>query len=91
MFQPVFTKRFEKDIKLCQRRNCDMTLFKDVVKTLIEGNSLVEKHNDHKLSGKFVNHRECHIQPDWLLIYSYKPNQNQIIFERTGTHSDLYK
>jgi mRNA interferase YafQ len=90
MLQPIFTKHFEKDIELCKRRNYDMDAFKSIAILLLEEKPLPKKHRDHKLSGNFNKHRECHIKPDWLLIYYYNREHEQIIFERTGSHSDLF-
>lgn len=55
---------------------------------LVSGEALDKKHRDHELVGNYANRRECHIEPDWLLIY--KTDQPNIIFERTGTHADLF-
>jgi len=90
MLQPVYTNRFNKDIALCKRRNYDMELFKAVARLLIEEKPLPKKHKDHKLSGNFNKHRECHITPDWLLIYCYDKAHTKVIFEQTGSHSDLF-
>ena len=86
---PSYTNRFEKDIKLCRKRNKDLTKLKTVVSLLIDKTALPARNKDHKLSGSYVGRRECHIEPDWLLIY--KVRGNEIIFERTGTHSDLFE
>ena len=85
---PVYTKQFEKDLKRCQRRNKKMEKFKLVAETLIAGDELDSIHRDHKLIGNFVGRRECHLESDWLLIY--KLEEDRIIFERMGTHSDLF-
>ena len=90
MLQPVYTNHFKKDIALCKRRNYNIELFKNVARLLVEEKPLPEKFKDHKLSGNFTNHRECHISPDWLLIYCYNKRHTQVIFERTGSHSDLF-
>jgi mRNA interferase YafQ len=91
MLYPVYTNRFEKNIALCRKRNYDMELFKEVAQLLLEEKQLPEKYRDHKLSVNFEKHRECHIKPDWLLIYCYDDAHTQVIFEQTGTHSDLFK
>ena len=85
---PVYTKQFEKDLKRCQRRNKRMEKFKLVAETLIAGDELDSIHRDHKLIGNFVGRRECHLESDWLLIY--KLEEDRIIFERMGTHADLF-
>lgn len=89
MLDSVTTKRFEKDVKLARKRGKDLNKLKEVMQLLLEGYKLPHKYLDHPLSGNFERRRECHIQPDWLLIY--KPSATQIIFERTGTHSDLFR
>ena len=85
---PVYTRQFEKDLKRCQRRNKKMEKFKLVAETLIAGDELDSIHRDHKLIGNFVGRRECHLESDWLLIY--KLEKDRIIFERMGTHADLF-
>jgi len=90
MLQPVYTKRFEKSIARCIKRHYDMALFKEIAAMLIEERSIPMKHTVHKLGGNFANHWECHIKPDWLLIYRYNQERTQLVFEETGTHSDLF-
>ena len=90
MLQPVYTKKFGKSVELCKKRGYDMQLLKDIIITLLESKMLPNKHKNHKLKGNFENHWECHIKPDWLLIYRYSADGQQIIFEETGTHSDLF-
>jgi len=85
---PVYTKQFEKDLKRCQRWNKRIEKFKLVAETLIAGDELDSIHRDHKLIGNFVGRRECHLESDWLLIY--KLEEDRIIFERMGTHADLF-
>lgn len=89
MYQPVYTKRFEKDVKKAKKRGKDLDKFKQVARLLILGQPLEERYRDHKLIGNYQNRRECHIEPDWLLIY--KIDQESIIFERLGSHADLFK
>ena len=85
---PVYTKQFERDLKRCLKRKKRMEKLKLVAEALIEGQELDPIHRDHKLSGNFVGRRECHLESDWLLIY--KMEEVRIIFERMGTHSDLF-
>ena len=85
---PVYTRQFEKDLKRCQRRNKRIEKFKLVAETLIAGDELDSIHRDHKLIGNFVGRRECLLESDWLLIY--KLEEDRIIFERMGTHADLF-
>jgi mRNA interferase YafQ len=86
---PVYTNRFEKDFKLMIKRGLDPESIKAVIHKLIDGIPLERKHRDHLLIGNFKDRRECHIEPDWLLIYRLE--ENSIIFERTGTHADLFR
>lgn len=89
VFKPVTTKRFEKDVKLARKRGKDLSKLHDVMDFLLKGKKLPYKYLDHWLTGNYSDRRECHIEPDWLL--AYKPESKEIIFERTGTHSDLFK
>ena len=89
MRTPVYTKRFEKDLKLMIRRGHDPESIKSILRRLIDEIPLEQKHRDHLLIGNFKDRRECHITPDWLLIYRLE--EDIIIFERTGTHADLFK
>jgi mRNA interferase YafQ len=88
MLQPVYTRRFKKDIVRCKRRKYNMELFKEVAALLLAGKILPVKYKE--LSGEFEKHRECHITSDWLLIYCHDRRHTQVIFEQTGTHSDLF-
>jgi mRNA interferase YafQ len=89
MYNPVYTKQFEKDIRRAKRRGKNLEKFKIIARTLLAGQALDNIHRNHRLVGSYVGRRECHIESDWLLIY--KTEEKRIIFERMGTHSDLYK
>ena len=89
MRTPVYTNRFEKDLKLMIKRGSDPESIKSVVRQLIDEIPLERKHRDHLLIGNFKDRRECHIEPDWLLIYRLEGSM--IVFERTGTHANLFK
>lgn len=89
MLTAIYTKSFEKDIKLAIRRGKNFEKLKKLIALLVNKEPLPIKHRDHSLIGNFVGRRECHIEPDWLLIY--KIDDESIIFERTGTHSDLFR
>jgi len=89
MRTPVYTNRFEKDIKRMVKRGHDPENIKDVIRDLIDGKPLDQKYHDHALIGNFKDRRECHVASDWLLIY--RIDSPQIIFERTGTHADLFR
>lgn len=73
-----------------ERRGYDISLLRQVVKQLAAGKPLPPKNRDHPLEGEYVGKRECHIAPDWLLIYSVKESSLILILMRTGTHSDLF-
>lgn len=84
------TTQFKKDYKLVKRRGLDINLLKEIISKLANGDPLEPKHKDHPLSGNWAGHRECHIQPDWLLVYRYEDDVLVLTLTRTGTHSDLY-
>ena len=88
MLKPSFTKQFDRDLKRMLKRGKEKDKIKLVVSNLINEERLEPKYKDHKLVGNYEGRRECHIEPDWLLIY--KPEKEMIIFERTGSHSDLF-
>lgn len=82
------TNQFKKDVKLCEKRGYTIQSLKDVMVELVSEIPLAEKYKDHILRGNYEGYRECHIEPDWLLIY--KIVDRDIYFTRTGTHSDLF-
>lgn len=84
------TSQFKKDFKLAQKRHLNIDLLKDVVSKLANGESLPAKNRDHALSGNWIGYRECHITPDWLLIYRIEENLLILTLARNGTHSDLF-
>jgi mRNA interferase YafQ len=85
------TNKFQKDLKKMQKRGYDIGLITEVIKKIAAGEKLPEKNKDHLLIGNYVNCRECHITPDWLLIYEIVDNDLILYLTRTGTHSDLFK
>ncbi len=89
MRTPVYTRQFGKDLERARRRGKSLEKFKIVARPLVEGKKLDPLHRDHQLIGSFVGRRECHIEANWLLIY--KLEEGRIIFERTGSHADLFK
>ncbi len=89
MYRPNYTKQFEKDLKKAKKAGKDIDKLKKIFKTLLSEEDLKPKYKDHKLIGNYKNRRECHISPDWLLIY--KIEDDCITFERTGSHSNLFK
>jgi mRNA interferase YafQ len=86
---PSRSGRFKKDYKLMKRRGKDMFKIQQIMKVLADEEPLEPRHRDHNLVGNYVGCRECHIEPDWLLIYTV--GEDWIRFERTGTHSDLFE
>ncbi len=90
MLQIVISNKFKKDLKLAQKRGCDMQLLNDVVTKLANEEPLPEKNKGHSLSGNYAGYRECHVQPDWLLVYKAFKEELVLLLYRTGTHSDLF-
>ncbi len=86
----VWTTQFKKDYKLALKRNMDIELLDNIIRALSRGEILPEKNKDHSLSGDWVGHRECHIQPDWLLVYRIDDDVLVLTLSRTVTHSDLF-
>ena len=89
MLTPIYTKQFARDLKRMLKRGKDAAKFKDVARMLLAEEPLPAKYRDHKLSGTYVGRRDCHLENDWVLIY--KRETTAIIFERNGTHSDLFE
>lgn len=89
-YEVKFTSRFKKDLKNIRKRNLDMERFWNTIEMLANGVPLPEEFYDHKLIGNYNGVRECHIRPDWLLIY--KTCEEILVLEllRTGSHSDLF-
>ena len=83
-------KKYKRNLKLLKKRGKDINLLTDVVFQLANGIQLEPKYNDHKLHGKYSDCRECHIEPDWLLIYKIEDNKLILTLTNTGTHSDLF-
>lgn len=84
------TSKFRKDYKRMKSQGKNMSLLEDVINTLLEEKPLEARHRDHPLSGSYNGFRECHIMPDWLLIYAVNQGQLILTASRTGTHSDLF-
>ncbi len=90
MFDVVLSTRFKKDLKTASKRGYDLLLLNDVVDKLASGQPLPAKNKDHDLSGDYAGFRECHIAPDWLLVYRVVEEELVLYLMRTGTHSDLF-
>ena len=89
-YEVKFTSAMKKDMKKVVKRHYDLTLFAEIVEKIANGIPLEEKYKDHELEGNWAGHRECHIKPDWLLIYQIKNDILVLELSRTGTHSDLF-
>ena len=89
MYKIVYTNRMKKDAKLMQKRGKDMNKLIEVLALLAEGNPLPAKYKDHQLSGNLSDFRECHIEPDWLLMYQIYDDILIISAAATGSHADL--
>lgn len=85
----IYSTQFKKDYKRIKRQEKDVTLLENVVKKLLKKEQLEPKYKDHKLAGRWKSFRDCHIEPDWILIYQL--TEDTLILERTGSHSDLFK
>ena len=90
MLDIVFSNRFKRDLKLLVKRKVDIGLLDEVVKMLANRQPLPSKYKDHSLTGNYSGFRECHIQPDWLLIYRIDEDGLYLFLSRTGSHSDLF-
>ena len=90
MLELVTTSTFRKDLKIAKKRGYDLSLIEFVIDELLKENTLPQKYKDHALTGNYRGFRECHISPDWLLIYAVDKDKLVLIVSRTGTHSDLF-
>ena len=89
-YKVVMSSRFSKDLKIIAKRGYDLNKIKFVIKELANGKQLDPKYKDHQLQGEYMGKRECHILPDWLLIYEICDNKLLLYLARTGSHSDLF-
>ena len=87
----LFSSQFRRDLKRVEKRGKDVEAVRTLAKLIASGEPLPVKYRDHALTGNWVKHRECHIEPDWLLIYRLTEDGESVRFERTGTHSDLFR
>ena len=90
MLNISFTNQYLRDLELLKRRKLPKSELDEVVKLLIQEQPLPPKHKDHALKGDFAGYRECHIRPNWLLIYKINKQILTLVLTRTGTHSDLF-
>lgn len=89
-YRLILTGKFKKSLKLAKKRGLDLSLMDKVVGTIQQGLPLEEKYRDHELKGRYKGFRECHIQPDWLLIYLIENDILTLTLVDTGTHADLF-
>ncbi len=89
-YQIEMSTKFKKDYKLILKRGYNKNLLQEVIVMLSNGEELPAKYKDHSLTGNYVGYRECHITPDWLLIYKVEESLLILALTRTGTHSDLF-
>jgi mRNA interferase YafQ len=90
MYKIYTTNRFEKDLKLCKKRNFNLQLLKEVIDLLQANGKLPSKYKPHKLSGNYADCWECRIKSDWLLIWKQNDHELTLLFTNNGTHSDLF-
>lgn len=90
-YEVKFTTQFKKDLKLAKKQNKDIEKLFEVVELLANGEKLDFKYKDHDLSGNYKGTRECHIEPDWLLVYEYQNDVLVLMLYRSGSHSELFK
>lgn len=88
--QVVWTSKFKKDYKLAIKRGWDIDLLDNAIRLLASAKPLPKEYNDHPLFGDWKGYRECHIEPDWLLVYRIEKSILVLSLQRTGTHSDLF-
>lgn len=90
MYDVKWTNKFKRSYKLAKKRGLDISLLRSIIEKLKNGEVLEEKYLDHELKGQLKGFRECHIQPDWLLIYLIEDEVLTLTLVDTGTHSDLF-
>ena len=90
-YEVKFTNQFKKDMKLAKKQNKDLDKLFDVVNILADGGILDARYRDHDLSGDYKGTRECHIEPDWLLVYEIRDEVLVLMLYRLGSHSELFK
>jgi mRNA interferase YafQ len=91
MLDIEYTNQFKKDLKLIKRRNKDLKRLEKAMLDIQHEKPLAQSLKDHALKGNWVHHRECHLEPDWLLIYRLFKEESVVVFVRTGSHSDLFQ
>ena len=90
-YEVKFTNQFKKDLKLAKKQNKDLDKLYEVIGILADGGALDARYRDHDLSGNYKGTRECHIEPDWLLVYEIQNEVLVLLLFRLGTHAELFK
>lgn len=90
MLKIVLSNRFKKDLKVAQKRGLNLDFLRAAVNTLACGEKLGPRYHDHELTGDYIGFRECHVQPDWLLVYRVEQDELEHFLFRIGTHADLF-
>jgi mRNA interferase YafQ len=90
VYKPVYSNRFKKDVQLALKRGKRLDKLSTVIEILCAGNPLPGHYKDHPLAGNYSEFRDCHIEPDWIMIYRIERCQLQLVLARTGTHADLF-
>jgi len=90
MYSLTYTRQYRKSVKLCKKRGCNLARLEAVLTLLVENGTLPATYKPHKLSGRYANCWECHIQPDWLLIWQQNNSELVLLLIDTGSHSDLF-
>lgn len=90
MLRIIPSNQFKKDLRLAKKRGMNIDKLREVINVLSSNGSLDKKYRDHNLTGQYKEFRECHIEPDWLLIYRIDNNELELFLLRTGSHSDLF-
>ncbi len=90
MLHLVITTKFKKDLKRVKKRGAKIEKLNTVIESLLKGQTLAPSLKDHALIGQYLGFRECHIEPDWLLIYAINEDKLILTASRTGTHTDLF-
>lgn len=90
MYALKTTNKFDKSLKLCKKRGYDLLLLQTVIDILQETGTLPQKYKPHKLTGNYKDCWECHIKPDWLLVWKQNDTELILLLLNTGTHSDLF-
>lgn len=90
-YEVIFTNQFKKDLKLAKKQGKTLSKLLSVIELLADGETLDMKYRDHALTGDYSDTRECHIEPDWLLVYEIRNNVLILVLYRLGSHSELFK